>query len=318
MKRIVWWVLLLGSLGYSLFHLPLSNAQSPKNPELIESSMGFQVAELDEWIPSVFADNGIQVSSAVAQRTIGFVHKMQPSLMSLISSFSNPDQLSPEQWVKDYDYRRSSASYTQRSLEWNQYQAVLIHEANPIDQASETPDHLRMVLAIDDQIVVIEYVGYAVQREAFERWLNQFSFFSPQAFRPSTLVSDIKQAFEQANQPLAISVQNCCAVSDAEYNPFPCSNGNCTWWVRYRRTGDNIANLYACTGNANTWDECAAQHYPNLLSNTPTVGSAVVWMGANDNHVAFLESMANANSLTMSQMNWGRLSPINNNPISCE
>lgn len=302
--RICLIVGLLVSLG--LWMQPANANKSSDPNRLIEPSMGFEFAQLDQWIPSIFAENGPQTNSQVAQRSIGFVHRTTPSLLAIVSSFANPKALSSSGWIKRYDYRRTNAAYQIETIEWQKRSVQLISEHQLSRQAHGTPDHLRLIIAINQQIMVFEYIGYSINRAEFLAWLEQITLIPAQKFQASPLSNDVKEAFAQANQPLAVSIQNCCGVSDPEFNPFPCNssvgNGNCTWWVRYRRTGNNIANLSNCTGNADTWDECAASSYPQLLSDTPSVKSAVVW--TNINHVAFLEQVNSPTSITMSQMNW--------------
>ncbi|WP_110515219.1 CHAP domain-containing protein [Herpetosiphon llansteffanensis] len=296
-------------LSVGIWMKPVTAATTANSNRLVEPSMGFEFANLDQWVPSIFAENGPQKDAQVVQRSIGFVHHTTPSLLAIVSTFANPKGLNSSDWATRYDYQRTNAEYQIEAIKWQDHDAQLVSEQQLSRQSTGTPSHLRLIVAVDQQIMVFEYIGYSVKRAEFLAWLEDITLIQAQKFQPSPLSNDVKTAFTQANQPLTISVQNCCGISDPEYNPFPCNssagNGNCTWWVRYRRTGNNIANLYSCTGNANTWDECAASYYPQLLSNVPSVKSAAVWMGANDNHVAFVEQVNGPVNITMSQMNWG-------------
>ena len=79
--------------------------------------------------------------------------------------------------------------------------------------------------------------------------------------------------------------------------------------MRYRRTGDAIANLDRCTNDAITWGACASQYYPYLLSAFPDVESVVLYGG--QNHLSFVESNSGTGAFTASDLSWYDPCPAN-------
>lgn len=99
-------------------------------------------------------------------------------------------------------------------------------------------------------------------------------------------------------------VNNCCGVSDPG-NVFPCSNGNCTWWVYYKKS------YVPFRGNANVWGtDVRAGRYPGwYLDNYNYSNGDIAWVdanNANDNfgHVAYIEGGNNNYTLSISEMTW--------------
>lgn len=265
------------------------------------------------WVPTLLADNGLQTPDGVSRRTIGLANESEGAWL-VVAAFRNVSQLNLDDWLARYDYSRTGVSPVYQEHTLQGFRAITIHET--LQDYKGTPSNLRTIVATGTMIYSIEYASMVPNPLEFERFLEGVQFFQPSAqFSASTLSLVLAESYDVAGKTLHASetsapdVATCCGVTDSEYNPFPCptnNTGNCTWWVRYKRTGDNRANLYACTGNANTWDECAATNYPDLLSCSPSLGDAAVWTGAGENHVQFVERIINNSTYNISEMNWDR------------
>lgn len=96
----------------------------------------------------------------------------------------------------------------------------------------------------------------------------------------------------------------CCGISDSG-NPFPCDNGNCTWWVYY------IKGYVPFAGSAWEWGHKVNQGlYPGwYLAENPAVGS-IAWWDKNTcwtdvGHVAYVSSKSGYNAwIRVSEMTW--------------
>ncbi|KQC16447.1 hypothetical protein SETS_11200, partial [Staphylococcus epidermidis] len=75
--------------------------------------------------------------------------------------------------------------------------------------------------------------------------------------------------------------------------------GQCTWYV-YDKTGGKIGSTW---GNANSW-ATAAQAAGFTVNNTPEEGAIMQSSEGAFGHVAFVESVNNDGSITVSEMNY--------------
>ncbi|MBN1875465.1 MAG: PKD domain-containing protein [Anaerolineae bacterium] len=108
--------------------------------------------------------------------------------------------------------------------------------------------------------------------------------------------------------PAAILDQDCCDYEDPNHNPYPCHDGNCTWWARYKRpdTGGQSSPYW---GDARYWAARAAEEgfmvnsipSTGALAATPHLGEVKAgW----ENHVAYVES-CDGSTIHFSEMNYG-------------
>lgn len=77
------------------------------------------------------------------------------------------------------------------------------------------------------------------------------------------------------------------------------TSGQCTWYV-YDKTGGKIGSTW---GNANSW-ATAAQAAGFTVNNTPEEGAIMQLSEGAFGHVAFVESVNNDGSITVSEMNY--------------
>jgi len=176
---------------------------------------------------------------------------------------------------------------------------------------SGQPSTYKTIFQHRDLVFSIEYVAFKPNPGTYGHFVSSFELVEPT--QPRHIALSVSDAPPPASYGTLVAT--CCSITDGEYNPFPCNTsgqgccsnppcGNCTWWARYKRTGNNEANLYHCTEHANTWDECAATYYPHLLSSTPSAQAVVVYTGPSDNHVAFVEQVYSSTSFRLSEMAW--------------
>lgn len=94
-------------------------------------------------------------------------------------------------------------------------------------------------------------------------------------------------------------VNTCCGVTDTG-NPFPCSDGNCTWWVYYRQ------GYVPFTGDAETWRGGAYSDPEWDVSGSPVL-HGIAWWGESvsrpDGHVAQVEQISGGN-IRITEMTW--------------
>ena len=181
--------------------------------------------------------------------------------------------------------------------------------SQPAQNISGLPWHEQLYVGHEALMFSLEYAALAPDWARFQTMRDSFRFIPATQARlsPSTLSKALPPAH------FGVQVASCCGTVDNEYNPFPCNDagldgcpiapcGNCTWWVRYRRTGDNEVNLSRCTGDANSWENCASSYYPHLLSTEPNQEAVTVYPG--QNHLSFIERMNSPTSYRVSQQSW--------------
>lgn len=277
-----------------------------------EPSFGYQIDYPSDWHVALTADNTVRANAYgedVVLRSIGFFGPH--SQIVFVDVRQNRSGLSLEQWIEKYPLPVAAGDEHRLLTARSSLAGNIAEEATlpPLEPGVGTPWHHTTQMMHDDLVFNVEFVTLTADTAVYEAMLASFRLIEPTQSRTApSPARDIMPPVEYG-----VDVATCCGISDTEYNPFPCNSaqgmGNCTWWARYARRGNNEANLYNCTGNANTWDECAAQYYPHLLSDTPLQSSVIVWMGAGDNHVAYIESMISATQYRVSQMGWTQVCP---------
>ena len=285
-----------------------------------EPSFGFQIEYPADWYVSLVVDNVNRVKDYgehVALRSIGFFGPN--SQIVFVDIWSNSDRLPLDEWTllnPFYLDTDEQLTITTQEIKLNNITGRQVTGTPGDELQGIVPFHYRTQFIQNDLIFSIEYDSLSPDLDIYQTLLNSFVLVN------ATLSQNEPSSLTKAPPPAeyGITVATCCGVVDSEYNPFPCNMsgedgcpsapcGNCTWWARYARTGNNEANLYHCTANANTWDECADQYYPHLRSNTPESNAVIVWIRINDNHVAYIEHMNSGTSYYVSQMGWSQTCP---------
>jgi len=316
-------------LSFLLFGVLSRNSTAfaqPSNEQwqvFIDPSFGFQIEYPAEWHASLVADNvnkAYSYDEHVALRSFGFFGPN--SQMFFVDVWANPNRLSLDEWLLQHPFYLDTdpqLTFTTHAVKISDVTGVQVVGV-PINEELNIPWHIRTQFIYNDLVFNIEYDALSPDLDIYQTALDSFSFV--EQTRSQYQKPDITDTLPpvEYGAPLAATsgAATCCNVTDTEYNPFPCNTsgedecttppcGNCTWWVRYARTGNNEANLYRCTGNGSTWVGCADQYYPHLLSDIPEADAVVVWL--NINHVTFIESMNGTSAYRVSQMGWTQTCP---------
>ena len=310
-------VLLLGSLL-----LEPAGAQAPAEPgwEVFrEPGFGFLIQYPAGWRVSLVADNTQRAQAYgedVAMRSIGFFGPNSQIVFADV--WINRSGISLTEWMQRYPAPITENPVISPTTEIATLagEFALRQVAAPPTADGRSPWHYRTQLAHDDLILSLEYVALEPSLASYEQMLASFRFESPTRERltPSTLSDALPPA------EFGVMTADCCGIVDPEYNPFPCNTagdsqcpfppcGNCTWWVRYRRMGGSEANLVHCTGDAITWQGCANQFYPHLLSSDPDEEAVVLY--SNLDHLSFVESVFGGNAYNASDLSWAAPCPAN-------
>ncbi len=89
-----------------------------------------------------------------------------------------------------------------------------------------------------------------------------------------------------------------CGIHDAQYNPYPCDGGNCTWYAAYKR--DDLPYQNQVWGDAKNWITYA-RNAGYQTGKTPKARAIVVFQpyvaGSGPyGHVAYVEQVFNSQS----------------------
>lgn len=309
--------LLLGSLI-----LEPAGAQTSVGPDwevFREPGFGFQIQYPEEWHVSLVADNTQRAHAygeEVALRSIGFFGPN--SQIVFVDVWVNRSDLSLSEWLARYPAPIAADPAITQTSEVATVAGKLARRqvAAPPADSGRSPWHYRTQFAQEDLIFSVEYAALEPNLDIYEQMLASFRLEPPTVQRlAASTVSDVLPPAE-----FGVTMAACCGTVDPEYNPFPCNTagdsqcpfppcGNCTWWVRYRRTGGSEANLVHCTGDAITWQSCANQYYPHLLSSAPAKEAVVLY--PNLDHLSFVESVFGSNSYNASDLSWAAPCPAN-------
>lgn len=176
-----------------------------------------------------------------------------------------------------------------------------------IDENEHSPDILMTTFSDKYYTYLVRYVISDGGR-AMETYLHMLESFKP----ASDSTAEVTNVFYFPPEIQAKSIQNasfietenCCGISDPG-NPFPCDDGNCTWWVYYRK------GYVPMTGDAWKWGwDVYLGLYPGwYLSENPAVG-AIAWWDRNtcwttSGHVAHVDTKSGYNTwIKVSEMTW--------------
>ncbi|MFQ5575641.1 MAG: hypothetical protein ACE5G8_01495 [Anaerolineae bacterium] len=297
-------------------------AAPPGRLTFTDPVVGFSIDYPAGWVPRLAADNAEylqtrgsarRVSPAaeqVALRSVGFFGP--GSQMVFVDVWRNRDDLSAAAWLARYP-PPGAATLISRTVTFKGAPAVRL-ESDPRRAGPGVPRQVRIQFNRGGWMVAVEYAALEPDLSLYEMMLASFVSPAPAGApghgRQSTMESP---STDLPPAEFGVMVATCCGLTDPEYNPFPCNTagdascpappcGNCTWWVRYRRTGDAAANLVRCTGDALTWEACAAQYYPQFLSDLPGRGAVVLYPGVD--HLSFVEAMGTGASYSGSDLSW--------------
>ncbi len=302
----------LVSLLLITLRLPVGQAAQMEWRTFTEPGFGYQIDYPADWVPRLVADNTQgSFGEGVALRSVGFFGPN--SQIIFVDVWENSSGLTLREWTEKYPSpvtRDANLRQSESIAQVNGAPAMRFQSEPPVLlPLPQSPTHYRTQFLQDDLVIAIEYAALQPNLPVYRAMLNSYRPVLPTKSRraPSQLSGD--------NPPADYGVQTatCCGYLDAEYNPFPCNTagdascpyppcGNCTWWVRYKRQGGAAANLDRCTGDANTWLNCAQTYYPAYLSPYPEQEAVVLYSGLN--HVSFVENVGGNTAYSYSDLSW--------------
>jgi len=206
-------------------------------------------------------------------------------------------------WVKrDFNNREMPYDVTEVNAKVAGLPAVAYFE--PAEQA---PSVLSIVFSDDSHFFRIQYVigDMGAAKDIYLHMLESFSVESPAAKTEFQFPTNVQDKVTGALP----AVTTCCGYSWPG-NPFPCDNGNCTWWVYYRQ------GYVPFTGNAGTWWGQVGYYRDWRKGYTPVTGGIAWWNSAARppyGHVAQVVSISGAN-INVSEMTW-QGNPCSQEPV---
>jgi len=219
-----------------------------------------------------------------------------------IDIWNNSDRLSAPEWIDAYQRTSLSSTAAIPSASNVQVGGIPgIFIVQPPDY--QAPGRLITVLTKDDWIYRIEYLAQDGGNEQ-DLYMSILSSFE---FEPEVNTSDDLPSppfFEAGPNAL---VQDCCNLHDSQYNPYPCSGGNCTWYAAYKRSDLPYQNQ--SWGNAKDWIT-QARNVGFPTGTTPQVGAIVVFQpgiqgaDATYGHVGYVEQVYSSTSFRVTSQSW--------------
>lgn len=185
-----------------------------------------------------------------------------------------------------------------------------------LEENKQVPNILTTVFNSDTHFFQIDYM-LGDSGQAVESYMHLLKSFQHQPGNeidedsPFQFPQDVKEnAIRKSEAIIPMSgADTCCGVSSPG-NPFPCNNGNCTWWVWYKKGGVPM------TGDAYKWGpRVEAGWYPGwsltYAHSQARVGD-IAWWTFNYTfpyyrpygHVAYVTNISHS-QVTVSQMVWG-------------
>ncbi len=308
-------------VGLLLITLRLSTGKAAQTEwrTFTEPGLGYQIDYPAGWVPRLVADNTQRKFDAgVALRSVGFFGPN--SQIVFVDVWENANNLSLSEWAAKYPSPAAQDANFRQSKSVGQLNGApaLRFQSEPLTPlpVPQSPAHYRTQFLQGNLVIAIEYVALQPDLPVYRAMLKSYRPVTPTLSRraPSQLSGD--------NPPASYGVQTaaCCGYTDPEYNPFPCNTagddscpyppcGNCTWWVRYKRQGGAAANLDRCTGDADTWLNCAQAYYPAYLGPYPSQEAVVLYPGVN--HVSFVENVGDNTAYSYSDLSWYNSCPAN-------
>jgi len=268
-------------------------AQSTKSWNIyVDPVYGFTAQYPSDWMAEITLKNYGREAGVIEQRLL---FSTQTDGIN-IDVFPNPQGANLEEWFRNYQLHfMYSDSVLQDELIVAGHPALytLTIDTNPLFVRHTT------IIEYKDYIYRIEYQG-ADTNEAINvyRMVLETLDFEIEAQEENKLFDpvDIDPYYLLSQIPLE---QGCCGYTDPNYNPYPCHQGNCTWWARYKRP-DTGGQQYPYWGNAGNW-AARAREEGFVVNGTPSTSAIAEWSYG---HVAYVESF-DGTTADFSDMDYG-------------
>jgi hypothetical protein len=281
--------------------VPVLPVGQPQWKSYVDADYGFAIDYPAEWNASVRLTHPTEDPTIIQRRTL---FSAGPSVGVNIDVFSNKDAVGIEEWFDRYQARYIFPDGpVQRGL--------LIAGAPAIYSVESSQDPLparhTVILGHGGYVYRIEYQandggGYL---GVYQRMLAAFSFFGGP--EPADSLPDLVVT-APGHGPVIIEDQDCCSYHDPHYNPYPCYEGNCVWWARFKRP-DTGGQGYPYWGNAQYWTGRAAEEgfvvdttpETGAIAGTPHLGPPRQYW---EHHVAYVEHF-NGSVASLTDMDYG-------------
>jgi surface antigen len=254
-----------------------------------ENRYGFTIQYPEAWQVAVTLTNNGKGSNVIEQRLL-----FNNGLAGVnIDVFPNHEGLDLATWYdKNQQHFMPENAIFQDNL--NIAGQPAIYAFDPGDK--DFPSRHTTIFAHDYYVFRIEYQATTGEDylEVYQGMLTSLNFING--------IDSLDQLFDLTDFPsqiYEIQDQNCCGYTDPNPNPYPCYDGNCTWWARYKRP-DTGGQSIPYWGNASNWASRALEE-GFIVNNTPVSGAIACWPSSN--HVAYVKSYDGAIA-TMSDMDF--------------
>ena len=267
----------------------------------LDPQYGFQFDYPGDWGVKVAFQNFGQPDDIIKQRVT--LSNDQFAFIN-IDVWENTAGLLPSEWIDKYQRGLLASSVAIPSVSNMEVGGVdgffIVQPPNPEQQII---GHVITILQKNGLTYRIEYLaqdGGAAQ-DLYVAVLSTFKFSSVSIALPKLPPAPF---FGIQSQP---QDTDCCGLHDTQYNPYPCSGGNCTWYAAYKR--DDLPYQNQSWGNAKDWiTNARSVGYPT--GTTPQVGAIVVFQpgvqGADSTygHVAYVEQVYSSTSFRVTSQSW--------------
>lgn len=251
---------------------------------------------VDGWQPETIWHIIDANSYNIAKRTIFSA----PQARIIIDIWDDP-QADIVGWVYDYLHQSLVEQEITVNAKIAGFPGVAFVEKN-----EQAPIAIGIVFNNNEHFFLIQYL-IGDGGDGINTYRHLLQSFTPKTENGNDLAGEFlfpldvqREATKEAHAPL---VNTCCGVT-SNNNPFPCDNGNCTWWVWYKKSGVPM------TGDAWRWGYRVNQGlYPGwYLVEDPVVYNIAWWDKSTarpGGHVAYVQGKSGYNSwINVNEMTW--------------
>ena len=171
-----------------------------------------------------------------------------------------------------------------------------------IETNENSPNVLSTVFSNGQTLFRVHYVlsDGGLAWETYLHILETFMFSDLFSDAPHEIFQFPIELKKDISQNLAPTISSCCGYTDSG-NPFPCSDGNCTWWVYYK-------TYVPFRSDAWRWGYEVSQYahwYKTYSAQTGSVAWYDRWRSPAGGlgHVAYVSGV-NGNSVSITEMTW--------------
>jgi surface antigen len=290
-------------LGMATPVTPTATLEEPDLQTYTDQEYGFSFDYPPGWEGEVSFSHLNANEPAVINRRITIYPNVKSLSQIRVDVWKNTESLQLQEWFEEYELPLHPIEATiQQSpdIQIAGLPGILVYEP-----AVEKSHHGR----------VTALVGYDNIIVRFDYYLNEGGQYQQDfldVVKSMSFTSHSESKTRLPNAPLieshraTLQASSCCNWYDPNNNTYPCSGGNCTWWVKYKRP--DASNYW---GNALSWRDRARQDgFP--VGYSAHEGAIVVLQPGHSaadptyGHVAYVTSVEGSGRFKVSDMGWGR------------